>query len=222
MRAAFFDMDRTVLRVNSGVVWIRHLRKAGVMSRMDYVRALGWALRYKLSLLDMHALSARLAMDSAGDAEDELLERCQSWYEEEIAPHVTAPARRAIRHHREAGDELVLLTTSTRYVAGPLGRSLGFEHVLCSRLEVLEGRFTGRVSELCFGPGKVKAAERWADEHGVDLGASTFYTDSYSDLPMLERVGQPVVINPDPRLARYAAGKHWPVQRWDSPGLAPC
>ena len=86
--------------------------------------------------------------------------------------------------------------------------------MLCSHLEVEEGRFTGRCSLLCYGPEKVRVAQEWASEEGVDLARSSFYSDSVSDLPMLERVGDPRVVNPDPRLRVRAALNRWPVEHW--------
>jgi phosphoserine phosphatase len=86
---------------------------------------------------------------------------------------------------------------------------------MCTRLEAQDGRLTGRVvPPVCVGTGKIVWAERFAAEHDVDLSASFFYTDSISDLPLLERVGHPVAVNPDPRLRRLAAARGWPVERF--------
>jgi phosphoserine phosphatase len=86
--------------------------------------------------------------------------------------------------------------------------------VLSSELEVVDGKFTGRASALCFGKHKVTLVKRWAARHGVDLAASTFYSDSYNDLPMLERVGRAVAVNPDARLRRVARARAWPMAWW--------
>ena len=97
----------------------------------------------------------------------------------------------------------------------PLAELLGVPDLLCTELEVVDGRLTGRhIAPACAGAGKVVYAERYAAEHGVDLGRSYFYTDSYSDLPMLERVGCPRVVNPDPRLRRRARARGWEIERW--------
>src|SRR5262249_42970831 len=81
---AFFDMDRTVLRINSGTAWVRFLRRRGEISRLRMVRALGWALQYRLSILDMEALSEKLVADLAGDAETDMVAKCAVWYRDEI------------------------------------------------------------------------------------------------------------------------------------------
>ena len=111
---------------------------------------------------------------------------------------------------------LAILSSSPPYVTEPLAAMLGIEHVMCTRFEVhADGNFAGRhVAPACYGRGKVHWAERFAAEHGVDLDGSWFYTDSYSDLPMLERVGVRKVINPDTRLLRHARRAGWDIQNW--------
>jgi phosphoserine phosphatase len=107
-----------------------------------------------------------------------------------------------------------MLTGSTQYAAEAVSAGVGIEHTLCSRLEVVDGRFTGRLAERCFGVHKVTLAERFAADHGIDLGRSAFYSDSYNDLPMLERVGTPVAVNPDQRLRRHARRAGWRIEQW--------
>jgi HAD superfamily hydrolase (TIGR01490 family) len=213
--AAFFDMDQTVLRVNTGTLWMRFLRRRGEITRLEVARAMGWALQYRLAILDMETLSKRLVAPLAGGLELEMIEKCRAWYADEVETTINARARETIAIHRGRGDRVVLLTGATQYVAEPLAETLGLDGVLCSRLEVTEGRFTGRIIEpLCFGHGKVSLAERWAGEHDIDLAASCFYTDSYNDLPMLERVGRPVAVNPDMRLGRHARRRGWAIESW--------
>ena len=116
--------------------------------------------------------------------------------------------------HRRAGHVVALLTSATRYLAEPLGADLGIDHLLVTQLVVREGRFTGEVVQpVCYGRGKVYWAERFAAEHGVDLDQSYFYTDSITDLPVLDRVGHPRVVHPDPRLRRLAQQRGWQVLR---------
>ena len=101
------------------------------------------------------------------------------------------------------------------YVTRPIAETLGLDEVLSTQFEVADGAFTGRLlGPACFGKGKVHWAEDLVSRRPVDLDSSFFYTDSYSDLPMLERVGHGVVVNPDPRLKRTAKRRGWPVQNW--------
>jgi len=213
-KAAFFDMDRTVLRIDSGISYMQFQRMRGEISHGEFARALWWGLQYRLALLDVVELATRLALDYAGQLESDMIARCRVWYEAFVAPQIAPRALRTIRHHRADGHEIVLLTGATQYIADVVAGALDIPHTLCTRVEVEDGKFTGRLHQICFGDNKVAIAERFAAEHDVDLDASLFYSDSYNDLPMLRRVGTPVVVNPDSRLRRHARRSGWPVESW--------
>ncbi|MBE7448560.1 MAG: HAD family hydrolase [Kofleriaceae bacterium] len=212
--AAFFDMDHTVLRKDTGMSWMRFLRRRGELSSPALARAVWWSLLYKAAVLDLEALATRLCADLAGEEEAEMIAKCRVWYEADVAPMVTPAARHALAAHQARGDVIVLATGATQYAALAVAEGLGIEHTLCSRLEVEAGRFTGRLAAMCFGPHKVTLAEGWAAAHGIDLARSTFYSDSYNDLPMLERVGAAVAVNPDVRLWRHARRSGWRIEHW--------
>ncbi|HEY6179737.1 MAG TPA: HAD family hydrolase [Kofleriaceae bacterium] len=212
--AAFFDMDNTLLRVDSGMSWVRFLYRRGELPPRMVAKALYWQTLYRLALLDMDAVFTRLVEDLRGDSEADMIAKCEIWYRDHVAPEVAPAARVAIEHHRQAGHLIVLATGSTQYAARPVASGVGIEHVLSSELEVERGVFTGRPAAFCFGHHKVALAERWAERHGVDLAASYFYSDSYNDLPMLERVGTAIAVNPDARLRRHARRRGWATPRW--------
>lgn len=214
--AAFFDMDNTLLRVDTGMSWTRFLYRRGELPRSMIAKAIYWSTLYKLAVLDMETVFTRLCLELRGDSEDEMIAKCDIWYREHIAREVAPAARVAIEHHRRAGHPIVLATGSTCYAARPVARGLGIEHVLSSELEVdaATRTFTGKASALCFGHHKVTLAASWAETNGIDLRASYFYSDSYNDLPMLQRVGTAVAVNPDARLRRYARQRGWAVQQW--------
>lgn len=212
--AAFFDMDNTLLCVETGMSWARFLYGRGELSGQMVAKAVYWSALYRLALLDMETVFTRLVEDLRGDSEAEMIAKCQIWYRRHIEPEIAPAARVAVEHHRRAGHLLVLATGSTQYAAGPVARGVGIDHVLSSVLEVEGGAFTGRARALCFGHHKVDLAEAWARAHGVDLARSYFYSDSYNDRPMLERVGVAVAVNPDARLHRLARRRGWAVQRW--------
>lgn len=212
---AFFDMDRTLLRCSTGERWVRFLRRRGEMSFWKMLQAVSWMTRYKLAIIDMEAVTTLLVAELKGAEVEELTGKCRIFFEEEVVPEVAPRAREAIAFHRGEGHELAILSTATPYVTEPLARLLGIPHVLCTRLVVEDGRFVGEhVRPACYGAGKVYWAERFAGEQGVDLAASWFYTDSYSDLPMLDRVGTRRVVNPDSRLRRHARRVGWPMEDW--------
>ena len=117
---------------------------------------------------------------------------------------------------------MAIVSGATRYAVEPIARHLGVEHMLFTALEVEQGRLTGRVIEpICFEEGKVYWLRHFIDDHRIDLARSYFYTDSVTDLPLLDLVGHPVVVNPDPRLYRTAVRRRWPVRIFRKPGAAP-
>ncbi len=214
MIAAFFDMDNTLLSLDTGTSYTRFLYQRGELKKRMVAKVLYWSALYKLALLDMESVFVRLCEDLAGDSEADMIAKCELWYREHVAPSVAPAARVALEHHRAAGHVVVLATGSTVYAARPVARGVGIDHVLASELEVASGAFTGKPRALCFGHHKVTLAEGWARAHGVDLASSYFYSDSYNDLPMLSRVGQPIAVNPDARLRRHARRRGWQIQRW--------
>lgn len=214
MIAALFDMDHTLLRVDTAMSWTKFLYRRGELPRAMLAKAIYWSTLYKLAVLDMETVFTKLCMDLEGDSEAEMIAKCAVWYREHVAPHVAPAARVAVEHHRQAGHTIVLATGSTVYAAKPVAAGVGIEHVLSSELEVVGGAFTGKPSALCFGRHKVTLAEQWAAAHGIDLSRSYFYSDSYNDLPMLARVGTAIAVNPDARLRRHAKKNGWPIQHW--------
>jgi HAD superfamily hydrolase (TIGR01490 family) len=212
---AFFDMDRTLLRCSTGERWLSFLRRRGEVSLWRTVQALAWLGQYKLSILDMEGMTERLVAEMRGESEREMREKCRQFFADEVEGEVAPRGREAVDFHRSEGHELAILSSSTPYVTEPLAALLDIRHVLCTRLDVEDGRFAGtHVKPACYGAGKVYWAERFAGSNDVDLAASWFYTDSYTDLPMLDRVGVPRVVNPDTRLRRHAQKVGWPVETW--------
>ncbi len=214
MRAAFFDMDKTLVRKNTGELYARWRFRRGESGVGDIARVTWWSLQYTLGLVDAAAVSRYAARTLAGREEEAFADECKEWYQAMVREHLTSHARAEVAKRRDDGLVPVVLTGSSPYAAGPLAEELGIEHVISSRLSISEGRFTGDVETLCYGAGKVAHAVEWAASHDVDLLTSAFYTDSISDLPMLERVGEPRVINPDPRLHAIAKRRGWPIEIW--------
>lgn len=213
--AAFFDIDHTLLEINSGYHWVRYLRRTGKMSAARTLVSLSWLLRYRLSLIDLEAVTARAVRDYAGADIAALEVEVRAWFDAEIAPWVCAEGRARVAEHLAEGHVVALLTSGTRFSAQLLAERLGIAHTLCTELEERGGVLTGKhLPPACAGPGKVVHAERFAAAHAIDLSRSYFYTDSFSDLPMLERVGKPWVISPDPRLRRRALARGWPIEQW--------
>ncbi|MCC6748552.1 MAG: HAD family hydrolase [Deltaproteobacteria bacterium] len=212
---AFFDLDLTLLSVNSGALWFRRERRLGRLSRAQYARAVVYLLLYRANLLNMDEAMREALATIRGQSEETLRRLTEQWYEEEVAAHFAPGGVRAVEAHRRHGHRLVLLTSASSYEAELAAEQLGMDGWLSSTYEVRDGCFTGEpMFPICYGEGKVRHAERYAEEHGVDLARSYFYSDSASDLPMLRRVGEPRVVNPDVRLKWHARRKGWPILDW--------
>jgi HAD superfamily hydrolase (TIGR01490 family) len=215
--AAFFDLDGTLLRVNSGALWIRRERRLGRLSLAQYVEAIAYLIAYRLDTIDMAVAMRRALLTIKGETEETVRTWTREWYLEEVASEVAPGAWPTLRWHREAGHQLVLLTTSSPYASALVAEQLGLDAFLSSRYEVQGGVFTGEpLFPLCYGDGKVQNAERFAAERGIDLDKSYFYSDSASDLPMLRRVKHARVVNPDLKLRIGALRAGWPVLDWRS------
>ncbi|HVH43641.1 MAG TPA: HAD family hydrolase [Labilithrix sp.] len=216
MRAALFDMDRTLVRRETASLYVRHQRELGEVRRRDVLRVSFWVAQYTLGVIDAPEVAARALRSLAGTSESALSARCDDWFRRWVEPHVCDLGRRAVERHRERGEVLAIVTGASSYTARPLARRLGISHVVASELEVDEtGHFTGRfVSPLCIGKGKVERTKRLAAELGFALEEATFYSDSYTDLPLLELVAKPVAVNPDLRLRRVAKKRGWCVETW--------
>jgi HAD superfamily hydrolase (TIGR01490 family) len=215
-RAALFDMDRTLIKKDSAGLYTRFRRDRGEATLKDAVQVAWWMLEYTLGIIDAPRVAKKALRHFAGKEERWLVESCEGWFRDYALPHVQEKGRAAVARHRQDGDFVAIVTGATTYVARPLARELGIEHVVCTELEVdASGRFTGRAIEpLCYGEGKLTLARRAAEREGFALADAAFYSDSITDLPLLEAVGRPIVVNPDARLSRVAKRRRWLVEHW--------
>ncbi|MFZ2487960.1 MAG: HAD family phosphatase [Anaerolineae bacterium] len=212
--AAFFDMDKTLLSDSSVVLMARYMRKRGELTLRDVLEAIKKFLSYKLGKLDMMETMRHYVAQMAGHLEADRIEHSRQWFSEQLIDYVTEEGQRLVNEHRSLGHRVALITASPSYTADRLAEHLGIpaEDVMATRLEVQHGRFTGRVVEpMVFGQGKLDAARGYADRYGIDLTQSYFYTDSIDDLPLLEKVGHPVAVNPDRALRKLAERSGWPI-----------
>ena len=214
-KAALFDMDRTLVRVDSATLYVRYQRAKGQATFRDTVRVAWWMAKYTLGVIDAERVAKQALRSFRGKEEAWLEAACEELFLDYMLPHLAAAGRDAVERHRTAGDIVAIVTGATPYAALPLARELGIEHVIATRLEVAEGRFTGNVAPpMAYGKGKIVLAEQLAREQGFSLEEATFYSDSITDLPLLERVRAPVVVNPDRRLRHVARARGWRIETW--------
>ena len=206
-------MDKTLIAVNSGVSFMRYSLRRGKTTRWKVMKSIVYYLLYRYDFLDMKKAYHDSLRPLIGIQEEELKQFCREWFEDEVRHLIYPEARNYVRHHLNQGERVVIISNAFTYAVAPLARYLDVPHVLATQLEVSQGLFTGNYLEpLCFRHGKVFWAERLAEELGEEVGRSTFYTDSITDLPLLERVGNPQVVNPDPKLRSLAKHRGWPIR----------
>ena len=216
MAIAFFDLDRTLIAKNSASLWIKSELREGQISTWEALRAGSWLLRYRLGFANMEDAVRRAIGSLEGKEEAPVKQRTHEFYDREIHNLYRPGAHPVLRQHRNAGDELVLLTSSSSYMSEKVSDDLKLDAFLCTSFEVDQnGQYTGRpVEPLCYGEGKLHHAKRYAEARNISLDDCAFYTDSNADIAMLHAVGQPVVVHPDPRLLREAKQQGWEIVDW--------
>ncbi len=215
---AFFDVDKTILAENSATLYLRALYERGEVDLRTVLVNLASYVQYKVNLLDIERFTQKTVQQFKGRSEDALRAEAEDWFVEYALPMVYPEARHLVREHGARGDVVALVSGATKYVVDPLAQHLGVKHVMHTHMEVRDGAFTGRVVQpVCFGEGKIYWLQQLIEREGIDLARSYFYTDSISDLPLLELVGHPVVVNPDPLLYRQARRRRWPVRVFSEP-----
>jgi HAD superfamily hydrolase (TIGR01490 family) len=217
--AAFFDVDHTLIAGNSASLYARYLRRHASARLRDLLLTAYYYGLYKVNRLDLEVVMARSVRSLEGRAEAEYRAFCERFVDEMMLPLVYPEATELIARHRAAGHVVALISASINYVVLPLARHLGIEHAVSTEVEATGGVLTGTYRRpACFAHGKVFYAEAFCREHGLDLEASTFYTDSASDIPLLERVGRPRPVNADFLLRREAGRRGWPQARFGRAG----
>jgi putative phosphoserine phosphatase / 1-acylglycerol-3-phosphate O-acyltransferase len=217
--AAIFDFDGTIIAGFSATVFIREQLKRGDLSKRDFVELMGAMSNFGLGNLGFSGMMAINAQFMRGIEEQTYNEVAEQLYQKQIARLIYPESRALVDAHLAKGHTVAVISSATPYQVEPAARDLNIDHVLCTHLEVENGKFTGGiVSPTCFGQGKVTAAEELAAQHGSNLDQSFFYSDSHDDLLLLERVGLPRVLNPNSKLDRIGRDRRWPIARFGSRG----
>ena len=212
---ALFDLDRTLLEGFSVFAFLQQRLMSGTMTPREMQANAAAFANYSLGKTGFSGMLATTTRALRGVAEKSLEEVGEDTFENNLASRIYPEARALVEAHRRKGHTLAIISSATRYQIAPVAQELGIEHVLCTRLEVVDGVFTGEiVPPPCWKEGKAEAARELARTHGLKLEKSYFYTDASEDLPLLEIVGHPHPLNPDRELALIAERRDWPVHRF--------
>jgi HAD superfamily hydrolase (TIGR01490 family) len=212
--AAFFDLDRTLLRRSSALALAGSFRERGLISRWQMLRAAGWQLLF-VARGASHEAVQRAAVDGlrilAGYTPDELRDLVAEALEPVLRPLVYAEPLRLVEQHRARGERVYIVSATLQEIVDAIAADLGFDGALGTICEVEEGHYTGRAVRSLHAEAKAECLREVAAREGLDLTACTAYSDSHTDLPFLEAVGHPVAVNPDRALRGIAADRGWPV-----------
>jgi len=218
--AAFFDLDKTVIAKSSALAFGRPFYRDGLISRRDVVKSAYAQLMFRLGGTDEQAMARTrdyLAALCKGWQVEQVQQIVAETLEELINPYVYAEAAVLIGEHQAAGRDVVLVSASGEEMVRPIGALLGVTDIIATRMGIVDGRFSGEIEFYAAGPRKVDGVRELAGERGYDLAECYAYSDSSSDLPLLEAVGHPSVVNPDRGLRRVAAERSWPVLEFRHP-----
>ena len=216
-RAAFFDVDKTLLPGSSMYLFARGLYRRGFYDLRDIAGFAFGQLVFRLTGAEgrkgMEAAREQALAFIEGKRRDDLIQIGHDIVVEVIGPRIYPGMRRVIDDHHARGDRTYLVTAAPRELAQGIATYLGMDGALGTEAELVDGTYTGRLlGPVLHGPAKLDAVVRLAADQGFDLRASSAYSDSVNDRPLLEGVGRPVAVNPDRHLRDLAAERRWPVQ----------
>ncbi|MFF0477928.1 HAD family hydrolase [Streptomyces sp. NPDC004284] len=219
--AAFFDLDKTVIAKSSTLTFSKSFYRGGLISRRAALRT---------AYIQFVFLAGGADHDQMERMREYLSALCKGWnvaqvkelvaetLHDLIDPIIYDEAASLIEEHHAAGRDVVIVSTSGAEVVEPIGEMLGADRVVATRMVVGEdGCFTGEVEYYAYGPTKAEAVRELAESEGYDLSRCYAYSDSATDIPMLEAVGHPYAVNPDRTLRREAVAREWPVLAFDKP-----
>ncbi len=212
--AAFFDLDKTVISRSSTLAFGLPFYRHGLISRSDAVRSVAAQVLYRIAGAghgQMERLRAFVCALSRGWPVDRVTDIVDRYLDELILPYVYEEARALIATHREAGRDVIIVSTSGHEVVDPIAELLGADIVIATRMAVAEGCYTGEIEFYAYGEAKAARVRELAAERGYRLPDCYAYSDSVTDLPLLQAVGHPYAVNPDRSLRRIARQRGWPV-----------
>jgi HAD superfamily hydrolase (TIGR01490 family) len=212
--AAFFDLDKTIIAKSSTLAFGKPFYQGGLMTRRTVVRSAYAQFVFALAGADEDQMTRMrdflTAMCKGWDV-NQIREIVNETLHDIVDPLVYDEAVELITAHKAAGRDIVIISSSGAEVVRPIGEMVGADHVIATEMVVEDGKYTGEIAYYAYGPEKATGLRRLADELGYDLSESYAYSDSSTDLPMLEAVGHPSTVNPDKALRKVAVERGWPV-----------
>ena len=220
VEAAFFDLDKTIIAKSSPLALGRSFFREGLIGRSFLLKSLYAQLVFALMGADeskMDRMRVEAAKMTAGWEQEKVRQVVTEVLEEVISPLIYAEALELMHDHRAASRLVCIVSSSPEEIVQPLATMLRANRFIATKATIVDGKYTGELEFYAYGPHKVEAIRTLAEEAGIDLARSFAYSDSATDLPMLELVGNPVAVNPDKGLRRIALDKGWTIETFRNP-----
>jgi HAD superfamily hydrolase (TIGR01490 family) len=212
MALALFDLDHTLVNTDTPMLWFRYLIDKKVLSEDDISeKAANFYNDYRTGQLNYSKYIKFELQSLSPHPMQQLLQWREEFRTSLIRQHISEDARKLLQQHRAKGDTLLIVTATNHFIAQASALELDIEHVLATKPVIINNRFNGEYEGTeCFQGGKIKKLEQWMQQYNQTLQHSHFYSDSFNDLPLLEKVTHPVVVNADEKLTAIAAARGWP------------
>jgi HAD superfamily hydrolase (TIGR01490 family) len=220
MEAAFFDLDKTIVARSSPLALGRSFFREGLISRSFFLKSLYAQLMFQLMGADeakMERMRREAAKMTEGWEQERVRQVVTEVLDEVISPLIYSEALERIHDHRAAGRLVCIVSSSPQEIVEPMAGMLQIDHYIATRPRVVDGRYTGELDFYAYGSHKADAIRALAEDLRLNLGGSFAYTDSVTDLPMLEAVGNPIAVNPDKGLRRIAIERDWTIEIFRNP-----
>ena len=213
MSLAIFDLDNTLLSIDSDHAWGEFLVEQGAVDPVAYREANERFLAdYNAGTLDMAAFLEMALKPLAENTPEQLAAWHQQFMASKIEPHILPKAEELLARHRTKGDTLLIITATNRFITGPIAERLGVDDLIAVEPEMVNGRYTGRVDGVpSYREGKVIRLQAWLEAQDLTMDGAWFYSDSHNDLPLLRKVDNPVAVDPDSALDQVAEERNWRI-----------
>lgn len=213
MSLAIFDLDNTLISIDSDHAWGEFLLEQGAVDPVDYQEANErFMADYNAGTLDIAAFLEVALKPLTEHSPEQLAAWHQQFMASKIEPHILSKGEEIVARHRTLGDTLLIITATNRFITGPIAERLGIDNLIAVEPEVVDGRYTGRVvGTPSFREGKVVRLQQWIEGHDVSMDGAWFYSDSHNDLPLLEQVKHPIAVDPDDTLRQVAKERQWRI-----------
>jgi len=212
---AFFDVDQTIIKGNSGKILALHAYKNGIFSTKNMLTGLFLSWIFKIGMVSPEKMINIMAGWLKGISEEKINALISKIFKDVRENHIRKMAINEVELHNRKNGRTVILSSAISHICAPIKEYLKMHDMICSDIEVINGIFSGLPDgKFCYKEEKLFQAIKYCKQHGFSLADAYFYSDSTEDLPLLEKVGNPVCVSPEPALAKIAQQKKWPVSIW--------